>query len=140
MANEASIRSSLQIKTGNIDYRSFPTAFNADVAGAKGPSPGAIAVAITGTDIDLGELTHPSLCALHNIDESNTIEVGIWDGVSYYPMLDLLPGEGYCIRLSAQLTQEYGAVGTGTTGAGINTLRARSRPAAGKLVVEAFEL
>ena len=141
MASEITVRGSLYIKKGNKTYQSQPQSFTADLAAtiAKGPVPGAIAVSVLGTNVDLSELVNPSWCFISNPDTANTIEVGIWNGVDFYPMLDVGPGQGYPVRLSDNLFEEYHETGTGTTGAAINTLRLRARPAAGVAVIEAFE-
>lgn len=137
MSNEARVRGSLTIRKNNIDYTSKPTSFLADVAVAIGPTPGAIAVSTAGVDVDLSQLTTPGLAVLHNLGTSGYVEVGVWDGVSYYPLLELLPGEVYPVRLSRNLGQEYGT-GTGTTGLAVNTLRLKANGAACVVVVEAF--
>lgn len=141
MANEATIRTSLIIKSGELDYGSKPTAFNADVAGSKGPSPGAITVATTGTDVDLSELSSPSLCRLMNLDGTNYVTVGVWDPENslFFPSLELLPGETYIVRLSRFLQWEFGT-GTGTSGSETNTLRMYADTAACDVLVEAFEI
>jgi hypothetical protein len=139
MANEATIQTTLSIRTGSLSYQSQPSSFRADVAGTKGPTPGAIAVAIAGTDVAFSELTTPALCRLQNLDETNFVEYGIWDGIQFYPLGELLPGESYVIRLSRNLTEEYGT-GTGTTGAAANTFRLKADTAACVVLVEAFEV
>lgn len=138
MANEAQIRTSLQITIGNTEYRNQPTAFVADVSVGKGPTPGAFTATTAGTDTDLSELTVPGLCRIQNLDTTNFVEVGIWDGTTFYPMLDLLAGESYVLRLSANLSQEF-VTGTGTVGASINTLRFKADTASVIVLVEAFE-
>ena len=138
MANEATIRASLTVLKANLNYRSFPSEFKADVAGTLGPTPGAFSVSVAGVDVDLSELTVPGLCRIANQDATNFVEVGIWDGVSFYPMMDVLPGEWWVFRLAASLTDEFGT-GTGTTGPAINTLRIKADTAACNVLVEAFE-
>ena len=140
MADEATVRISLSVKTTNLDHRSYPTAFVTDVGGEKGPTPGAITVTIAGTDIDLSEITIPGLCWMQNIDATNYINIGIWDpeiGV-FYPMIELRPGEYWLFRLSRDLFGEYGT-GEGTSGPNTNRLRAKADVASGTLVVKAFE-
>jgi hypothetical protein len=142
MANEARIQSSLQIRTGSIDYRSTPTAFSADVSGTMGPTPGAFAVSEAGTDVDLSQLDTPGLAKITNIGATD-IEFGVYDpsiGVhEFIPCLEWLAGETYVVRLSRFLGQEFGT-GTGTAETGSNsTLRVKSIGGAGKLQVEAFE-
>ena len=145
MANEATIRSSLQIQQGEVDYSSRPAAFTATVTGSKGPTPGAVLCSTAGTDIDLTELTTPSLCRIQNLDAANRVEVGIWDPETskFYPLLELLAGESYVVRLCRLLGWEYGTgtgAGTGTTGPNTNRLRIRANTAACNVLVEAFEI
>jgi len=142
MANEATINSYLQIKKGNLDYSSRPTSFKATVTTEAGPSPGQVTVTQAGVNIDLTEITVPGgFCRIQNIDSvtssTNYLEVGIWDGSSFYPLMELLQGESYVFRLARNLGEEFG-VGTGTTGAGINTLRLKAFSASMSAVVEAF--
>lgn len=146
MADEARIHSTLQIlKTdGNvtvIDYISRPGAFTADVTGTKGPSPGAITVTPTGTNVDLSQLTTPGLCRLMNQDTSIIITYGIWDGVTFYPLGEIWPGESYIVRLSSYLAEEFAGTSTSTTGAAINRLQLRSGHGSENCValVECFE-
>lgn len=148
MANEATVHSNLTIfkQSGTItvlDYQGRPTAFTATVSGKVGPTPGAFTVGRTGTDVDLSELTSPGgLCKMTNRDDTNYVTYGIWDGSSFYPLGEILPGESYVLRLARNLGEEYGA-GTGTTGAGINTLRFKSMADVGDddivVSVEAFD-
>jgi hypothetical protein len=145
MADEAQIRASLQIKgSGNLDYQSAPTAFTADVAGNKGPVPGAISataagVGAGGTDVDFSELTQPGLCRIQNLDTTNFITFGIWDGTQFFPLGEVLAGESFVFRLSRDLSEEFGT-GTGTTGTAANSLRIKADTAACNVLVEAFEV
>ncbi len=140
MANEATLRASLQIKTTNLDYRSYPTDFQSDVTGEKGPVPGAVSISTAGTTIDLSELTTPALCKITNLDATNKVHVGIWDGTELYPLLEIQAQEFYVIRLSEWLTRSFGAVtGTGTFDTGTYALRIKAETAACNVLVEAFE-
>jgi len=143
MANEATIRTSLSIKTGDLEYHSTPTAFQADVAGIFGPAPGALAVSTVGTDIDLSEFTTPGLARFQNLDTLNYVEYGIWDPetTTFYPLGELLPGETYVLRLSKNLAFEYGTgPGTGTTGPETNRLRFKANAQSCNVLVEVFEV
>lgn len=143
MGDEAQIRSSLAIVKDNLEYRSQPTAFSADVAGSKGPVPGAFTATTAGTDTDFSELTTPGLCRIMNLETANFVTYGIWDpeGHTFYPLGELLPGESQVIRLSRDLQEEMGTtVGTGTTGASTNRLRFKAHTANCKVLVEAFEV
>lgn len=141
MSNEASIKSSLSIVAGNVQYSSKPTAFNADVTGRKGPCPGAFAVTTAGVDCDFSELTTPGLCRIVNLDPTNFVTFGIWDpeGARFYPLGEVLAGETYVLRLSRDIQEEYGT-GTGTLGANTNRLRFKADTASVSVSVEAFEV
>ncbi len=146
MADEAQVRSSLQItkKDGALtllEYRSQPTVFKADVAGTKGPVPGAITVTILGTDVDFGELTTPALCRIQNQDANNFVTYGIWDpeNNTFFPLGELLAGETYVLRLSRNLQEEF-QTGTGTIGANTNRLRLKADTASLNVSIEAFEV
>ncbi len=142
MANEATITSSLVLKKGNVEYRSAPSSFKSDVTLEAGPSPGKITATIAGVDVDLTEVTSlGGLCRIQNQDtvtsSVNFLQVGMWDGVSFYPMLELLQGETYIYRIARNLGQEFGT-GTGTTGSPINTLRLKTFNASIAVLVEIF--
>jgi hypothetical protein len=140
MANEARLSVGLQISADNLRYQSQPTAFAADVTGRKGPTPGAITAPVGGKAVDLGELITPGLCRLMNVDSTNYVEVGIWDPGTdvFYPLVELLPGESFVIRLSRNIQEEYVGTGTGTTGPG-NRLFVKANFADCVVLVEAFE-
>lgn len=145
MPNEATIQSSLQIlfPSGVADYRGQPTQFNADVGVDAGPYVGVKSVTQAGINIDLSALTSlGGFCRFHNQDtvasSTNYVEVGAWDGTAiFFPLLELLPGETYVVRLSRNLGEEFGT-GTGTTGAGNNFLRLKAFNATVNVLVEAF--
>lgn len=134
MANEATVRTSLQIRktsgqTTLLEYASQPSGFLATVTGTKGPTPGAMLASTTGTDVSLTQLTTPGLCRIMNQDVTNFVEVGIFDGViTFYPLMKLLAGESYVFRLSADVE------------AGAATLRIRANTAAVNVLVECFEV
>jgi hypothetical protein len=139
MADEASVRSSLNVNKGNVQYRSYPTDFTADMTGSKGPTPGSITVTGEGTDVDLSELTTPGFCRVINQGDTYTVMLGVWNGTSFMPAKDLLPGEHYVIRLSQFLGEEFGtATSTATTGTG-NTLRLKCIGGSCNVLVEVFE-
>lgn len=142
MADEATLTVSLRIAKGNLIYQSFPQAFTADMTGTKGPTPGAITATTVGTLVDLSQLTQPGLCRLMNLDASNYVTVGMYDPqtLKFYPLLELLPGETFPLRLSRDLAEEYGtSPGTGTTGQANNRLMVRANAASCVVLVEAFE-
>ena len=143
MANEATIRTSLSVKKMSgalslIDYDSRPQGFQADVTGTKGPAVGAVTALTTGTDLVLTELTTPGLCRIANQDATNYVEVGIKDASTgrFYPLMELMPGESYVIRLSRNVGEEYYST-TGTdTG---NTIHLKANTDSVVVLVEVFE-
>lgn len=147
MSGEAKIQLSLQITkdddAGIVNYRSYPTTFDADVDGALGPTPGAIVVSIYGTDVDLSQLTVPGLCRLSNESATNYVTYGICDPETdkFYPLGELRPGEFNLLRLSRELGQEYAGsgTGTGTSGPKTNKLRFMADTATCSVLVEIFE-
>lgn len=146
MANEARVTSLLGIlKTDGvstqIDYQSRPNTFTATVTGTKGPTPGAIRVSTLGTDLDLSELTVPGFYRVSNQDSNHYIEIGIYDPENnkFYPLNEIQPGESYIGRFSRNLTLEYGATGTDSTGPATNRVRLRAYNQPCNALVEVFE-
>lgn len=140
MANEAQIYSNLAITSGELQYQSLPAYFNADVAGSKGPAPGAFLADTTGTKVDLSELTTPGLCRIVNLDPTNYVTVGLYDPdtTTFYPLMELLPGESYVFRFSRDVGLSYGT-GTGTNDSDAE-VHVRGNVAACNVSVEAFEV
>ncbi len=160
MADEAQVRTSLQVLIGNTDYRSNPTVFNANVSIIGGPAPGTIKATTAGTQVDFtggsgggGVVDNPSLCVLRNLGPSDgttgvanidVVDVGIYDtgSAKFFPLIELETGESYVVRLSRNLSEELGTgTGTGTTGPDTNTLMLKAQGSSELLVsVEAFNL
>ena len=121
MANEATIRGSLAIRAGQTDYQSRPSSFNANVTTpVLGPTPGLVVATAFGVAVNLSLLTTPGLCRIQNLDASNAVELGAYDPDTneFYPILELLAGESYPLRLSRFLGSEFGTGTTGTTASG----------------------
>jgi hypothetical protein len=140
VADEIQVRASLNIRQGSLDYRSSPTAFNDDRAGEGGPTPGGFTVSVGGTDVDLSALSNPGWCWVQNLDDTNTVRMGVWnpDQSEFYPLLRWKPGQGYPVLLDELINQEQAGTGTGTTGQ-TNTLRMKADNAPCKVIVHAFE-
>tara|TARA_R110000824_G_scaffold172434_1_gene350265 strand:+ start:5554 stop:5979 length:426 start_codon:yes stop_codon:yes gene_type:complete len=140
MANEARINSSLSINNGSLKYRSGGGAFNADVAGAFGPVPGAITATTQGVDIDLSSLIAPGLCQVTNLDSANAVKIGRYDSdnLLFFPFLYLLPGETFTFRLDSDIEDEYSGTATSTT-SGSTTLRAKGVNSSVDIFFGAFE-
>jgi hypothetical protein len=143
MSDEARIRVSLEITNGNLNHRSYPTDYNADVSGQKGPTPGAIGVTIYGTVVDFSELTTPGFCRLSNQSDTETVDYGMYDPETdkFYPLGEIPPGEFYLVRFSSLMGGEYpgAGTGTGTSGPITNNFMIRSRTESCDVLVEAFE-
>jgi hypothetical protein len=151
MANEIQFRSSIIIRkllSGNayFDYRSNPTAFNADLitVNPNGPTPGAIPVTTSGVNVDLSKLTAlGGWCFIQNLDTTGNVfvEYGIYDTLTFrfYPLGELLTGEYTIIRLSRYIQQELGT-GTGT-GSLAATAKLRLKSHGGSVIarVDAFD-
>jgi len=124
MAGEITVTGIIQILKSGFTFRNSLPTYRADMTGRKGPTPGAIAVSTTGTNISFSELTTPGFAVIQNLDTTNYVEYGAWTGSTFYPIGELLPGEVHIIRLSRN-------VGT--------TLRMRANTAAVNVDVSAFE-
>lgn len=142
MAKEITVQASLQIKNGNLNYRSNPTAFNDDASGAdpKGPTPGAVTISTAGTDVAFGELITPGWCKLQNLDADNYVEYGIFSPTlnAFLVLGELGPGEVTVLKFSRNLLEQYSGAGSGTTGP-INRFRMIANTASCYVSVEAFE-
>lgn len=138
MSNEARVSSSLTIRTGNLTYQSQPTSFTTNVAGVGGPTPGMITADTDGTNVDFSALVNLGLCRIQNLDETNFVTVGLYDGSNFLALMDFMPGESFIFRLSQYLGTEFAGTGTGTTATPIH-LRIIADTTACKVIVEAFE-
>lgn len=138
MADEALVRCSLQITKGNLKYRPRVNAFNVDVDGSKGPSPGFFLVSTTGQPVDLSQFTTPGLVKIRNVDDTNYVEWGLNDGTTFRPVGEILPGEEYVFRFSRNLGETEDVPGTGSTG-GVESFYMRANTAAVGVEVDAFE-
>lgn len=143
MANEATVSVGLSIvqTSGTVRQinKRYSHGFLADVTLTEGPSPGYVLATVDGTDVDLSDLTTPGLCWVKNMDDTNFVSVGIWepDTSHFYPLLELLPGEEYVVRLSRYVTEQFEGTGTGTPTPNA-TLRLKANTASVPCSVEAF--
>lgn len=140
MAGEATLRVSLQIVKGNVQYQSPQTGFQADVSGSKGPCVGTVTVPTSGLDIDLSELTIPGWAYVQNQDSVNFVQIGIREPATsrFFPLLILKPGQGYPIQLSPYVGQQYDNTGTGTSAA-INKLHVKADTSPCNVLFQIFE-
>lgn len=129
MANEITVTSQLQVLKGNLQYVSRPNSIIADLATDRGYGPGAVVATTDGVDISLAHLggETPGWCWIQNLDDTNDVTLGRWDQTNqlFYPVARFKPGEGYPIRLAADVDEEY----TGTSSepsANVSTLRLKA--------------
>lgn len=115
MADEINVTSLIRIQSGNLEYQSTPTQFDADLTTAVGPFPGATLVSPYGTNVDLSAFDTPGWVWIQNLDDTNYVELGIWDEqtLTFYPLFKIRPGKLMIAEFSENLLQEYGT-GTGT--------------------------
>ena len=139
MANEATVTCGMRIDKGNLHYQSALQSFQPTVTGSNGPTPGAFQAAIgAGTIVDFSHLTaYGGLYQIINLDPTNFITVGIWNGSSFFPLQELLPGEAYNGRISRHFGIEYGS-GTGTV-TGTYSLKVVADTSACQVAVLAFD-
>lgn len=141
MSNEISVTASLTISKDNLSYQNSPRSFRADMTTAAGPTPGLVVATPLGQTVDLSLLTTPGMCCITNINDGDVyVEVGIWDVTNsiFFPLMEVLPGESYVIRLSRSLGLEEAGAGSGSTGSG-NSLMLRCNSQTANVKVEAFE-
>ncbi len=140
MSNEAQLSISFRINNANLKYNPQAVTFAEDVAGTKGPSPGALTATLAGIDVDLSELALPGLCMIRNLDSANFVTVGLKDSVThvFYPWMEIRAGKSWPVPLSRYLLQGMGT-GTGTADIANATVHIKSDTADVNISFEAFE-
>lgn len=148
MSSEASVRISLQIRAGNLIYRSpGNNGYSANVpapyssAPVAGPTPGAVLIQLNHTEPSLAQLKTPGLCYLQNLDSVNTVEVGVLNTLlnAFIPVFELLPTECTVVRLSRMLGQDLQpGTGTGSIAGHVNKLSLKASIAACWCIIDAF--
>lgn len=164
MSNEAQLSCSLTVRilqNGLVDqqFQPQPTSFSADVSQAGGPSPGGFLASLMGTQVMLSALgTQPGFCRIQNLGVSSTgvslfgpagqqytwpnfVEVGIYYPTAheFFPLIELLPGESYVVRLSRYIGDAFSGTDSGTDPAEMGIqLWVRSVGTASKVIVEAI--
>jgi hypothetical protein len=142
MSNEITVRASLAVRNGSLNYPSSqPTTFLSDQINPGGPTPGQILADLDGTVVDLSQLTEPGVCRLMNLDPINYVIYGVFDATAgtFTPVGEILPTESYVIRLYRELGAR---LGTGTGTAPIATglhLYVKAVGAPCQVLVEAFQ-
>lgn len=125
MANELTISGSYNISQGNLKVTDNFSDQH-DMTGTFGPTPGAVAVGTgaTGTSIDLSALTTGGLMKVTNLDSTNFITVGIYDGsTTYYPLVKVAAGKSVIFYL-ATITNVRAKADTATVNASFEAYEA----------------
>lgn len=105
----------------------------------QGPFPGLLTITTQGVDIDLTEGVSFGPCYLQNFDTENWWQLGLWDGLDFFPFADVPPSWKYPIFLPNEITLGYGTgTGTGTTEDGL-TLRAKAKTVNVRGSIEIYE-
>lgn len=145
MSNEARMPGGVQIRKTSgtvvlLDHRPAFNPYNVDVSAVNGPSPGAVTVTTSGTDIDLSQITEPGLCEIVNRSSDQLVTFGLWDSQnhSFYSFGELNPGEGIAFRFSQDFGERDDGAGTGTTTSSTVTLRFYSTDANAVVYIGAF--
>lgn len=138
MADEITLNITLQVRNGNLDERTTPNQFNVDMAGTRGPGPGSMTIPIGGKVIDFSPIGSPGICWIQNIDDTNFVTAGVYDGARFYPVAEIGPGEFYPLKLSRYLNQEFVGTGTGTN-ADQNYFMLIADTASCNVIIKAFE-
>jgi len=140
VANEIQVRSSLFILADNVRYQSPQQSFSLTMTGRKGPTPSAVYATTDGTDVDLSLLGTPGICEVINQDTANYVVLGRWDSTTstFYPFMEVGPGENYVFKLPRDILDEYSGTGTGT-GSNTSKLRIKAANAPCNVLLLAFE-
>ncbi len=146
MADEVTVRPLLTVR-GFVPYQSYPQSFQDDLVVQKGPTPGAIDVSLSGTDVDLSQLTLPGHCFLYNAEDPDTsgnsyVEYGIYDPQVnvFYPFGELAPGQAAVFKFSRNFREEWASIGTATgTASENNRFRMKAYGARAVVRVDAFD-
>lgn len=139
MANEIRFSNVVTINKDGLSVADSKS-FTKDMTTAKGPSPGSFQASVTGTLVDVSNLNSFGTAVFKNLDSTNKYEIGFYIGATFYPYDEIGPGEEYTHYLSANLGQQYGTAGTGTTGPALEDyLMVRAINAAVNVSVEIYE-
>lgn len=105
MANEIQVTAALQVTNGNFRLAKNPEGtlqFNQSVAG--GGIPGEVIATTAGVDVDLSALTNEGWCRMKNLDDTNFVQFGHWDGATFYPVGRMKAGEPALFRIDPSVT------------------------------------
>jgi len=136
------VSSGIDLIKDNMVHRSYPTVFTAVVTDGRGPYVGSKTIAVLGTTIDLSELSSlGGIARIHNQDSVNFVTYGITDGIEFFPIHEIWPGEFYPCRFSRLLGRSLEQTGTSTSSydTGTYQLQMRANVAPVNVLIEVFE-
>jgi hypothetical protein len=162
MAGEVNVSGNLTInkrdssttQTQPLISKTYQGNLRADMAGAKGPTPGAINVPVMGSggvQVDFSALTTPGWCWVEHqgradgsaSEDGDHVMMGMYDPVTdkFWPMLEWVPGLRLPLLLSRHIQQTFLGPGTGSAGFGeAARMMLIAYPVAQTMSVEAFEV
>jgi len=100
MANEITSTFSVTATKGNVSVTRSLTK-KIDMAGTVyAGQVVSVPTTAAGTAVSIGTVGTAGVSTFRNLDGTNYIEIGIQVGGTFYPLVQLLPGEGYPFRLA----------------------------------------
>ena len=103
MAGTVTVSASLKVVNGNLQYQSQPTSYTASQATANGPAPGSVVATTAGVNVSFAALTLPGFVIIRNLDATNYVTWGLYDGTTFRPVGELQPGESHVLRFARTL-------------------------------------
>ena len=99
MANEITISGGIQIIKGSLNHSVNQTTFQANLAGVRVNRTTQL-VGTTHEAYVAGDLATAGVARFLNLDTTNYVEIGVDVAATFYPLVRILPGESYSMRLS----------------------------------------
>ncbi|MBX3435554.1 MAG: hypothetical protein KF847_19730 [Pirellulales bacterium] len=113
MADEITIRASMEVLKGSLEMRRTPPAFRATLAGTRYSGViQSITTSVTALSIAGSVSAGGGWCWIRNCG-ANTVNIGRYDGSTLWSFVTLLPGE-YTVFRAASHTMHAQAVGSTT--------------------------
>ena len=106
MGNEITIQSQMTIKKGEYEFLTPQASFQEDMTNARGGNPGFLQVAAFPSYVNpsLGSHTTPARIFIRNLDDTDILEFGYFDGTDFNPIGEVLPETHVIFRLSRNLS------------------------------------
>lgn len=102
MANEITLRWSLDVTKGNLSRRLSPVSQSITLSAASpAVAGGVISVGTTHEAIPLGDLAGNGIAWVRNLETTNYLEIGVVVSSTFYPLLKLKAGESFPLRIAS---------------------------------------